>query len=140
MMEKQLILTLLLLKPKLLLFLTTSIQSVFQGKNKKSSVVDFFLIYIVKNKLPVVWPHQFINLRQNSFKISNFLLSLYFWANYLYDRQNKWKCRDLCPVSNKKSKVTIYQIFAFSKQDFDLPIFQTYTTNAILFGLKKQMI
>jgi hypothetical protein len=86
MMEKQLILTLLLWKPKWLLFLTTSIQSVFQGKNNKSSVVDVFLIYLVKNKLPVVRPHQFINLKHNSLKISNFLLSLYF---YLYDRQNK---------------------------------------------------
>jgi hypothetical protein len=107
-------LTLLLWKPKLLLFLTTSIQSVFQGKNNKSSVVDVFLIYLVKNKLPVVRPHQFINLKHNSLKISNFLLSLYF---YLYDRQNKWKCKDLCPVSNKKSKVHkslfINQIFAF---------------------------
>ena len=82
MMEKQLILTLLLWKPKWLLFLTTSIQSVFQGKNNKSSVVDFFLKQITCCQASPI-----LNLRHNSLKISNLLLSLYFWVKYCEPKQ-----------------------------------------------------
>jgi hypothetical protein len=95
MMEKQLILTLLLWKPKLLLFLTTSIQSVFQGKNNKSSVVDFFFYLPCKKQITCCQASPIFNLRNNSLKISNVLLSLYFWVKYCEPKQFLRRSRNL---------------------------------------------